>query len=395
MAVPGFFRGRRPAAPNLRRLFRAGRPIIKSAGLPEGVLRRKGGSCVTVVYLDSVFTLNAVMDYLLLICTARLAGRPLRRGRYLLAALLGGAYAAAVFLPGLSFLARTPVKLAAGILLALAAFGGEEKLVRLTLLFFALSCALAGCVLGLGLLSGGVPMAGGIFYTDVDARVLLIAAAAAYAVMTVVFRAAAKHGVEGQLLRVRVCLKGQVVTMTALHDTGNALCDPVSGAPVLVTARGALENIFPPQVRRLLTPERLRCPAELLEPLRASAPEWRFSLVPYQTVGLPEGLLLTVRSDWTEVGGTRYRNLPVGICAGGVGEDCAALWGGSVKGRGLYETGMDETAGTAGAVGTAAAGPGALHRRQRYPAAATDKRTGGGAPCPSGGGGGPAGAHRT
>lgn len=350
---------------------------------------------MTVVYLDSVFTLNAVMDYLLLVCTARLAGRPLRRGRYLLAALLGGAYAAAVFLPGLSFLARTPVKLAAGILLALAAFGGEEKLVRLTLLFFALSCALAGCVLGLGLLSGGVPMAGGIFYTDVDARVLLIAAAAAYAVMTVVFRAAAKHGVEGQLLRARVCLKGRVVTLTALHDTGNALCDPVSGAPVLVTARGALENVFPSQVRQILTPERLRCPAELLEPLRAAAPEWRFSLVPYQTVGLPEGLLLTVRSDWTEVGGTRYRNLPVGICAGGVGEDCAALWGGSVKGRGLYETDLDETAGTAWAVGTAAPGPGALHRRQRHPAAAADKRAGGGSPCPSGGGGGPAGAHRT
>lgn len=90
---------------------------------------------MTVVYLDSVFTLNAVMDYLLLVCTARLAGRPLRRGRYLLASLLGGVYASAVFLPGLSFLARTPVKVAAGVLLALAAFGGEEKLARLTLLF--------------------------------------------------------------------------------------------------------------------------------------------------------------------------------------------------------------------------------------------------------------------
>ena len=34
---------------------------------------------MTVVYIDSVFTLNVVMDYLLLVCTARLAGRPLRR----------------------------------------------------------------------------------------------------------------------------------------------------------------------------------------------------------------------------------------------------------------------------------------------------------------------------
>ena len=119
---------------------------------------------VTVVYLDSVFVLNGLMDYLLALCVARLAGVPLRRGRYVLAGVLGGAYAAAAFLPGLSFLAAVPAKLAAGALLALIAFGGEEKLLRLTLLFFAVSCAMAGGVLGLGLLAGGgVPMAGGVF----------------------------------------------------------------------------------------------------------------------------------------------------------------------------------------------------------------------------------------
>ena len=132
-----------------------------------------------MVYVDSVFVLNALMDYLLVLSVGRLAGIPLRRRRYLLAGLLGGAYAVAVFLPGLGFLAATPVKLAAGVLLALAAYGGEEKLLRLTLLLFAVSCALAGCVLALGLLAGGgVPVVSGVFYTDVDARVLLIASAA-------------------------------------------------------------------------------------------------------------------------------------------------------------------------------------------------------------------------
>ena len=129
---------------------------------------------MTVVYVDSVFVLNALMDYLLVLCAARLAGIPLRRRRYLLAGLLGGAYAVAVFLPGLGFLSATPVKLAAGILLALAAYGGEAKLLRLTLLLFAVSCAMAGCVLALGLVAGGgVPMVNGVFYTDVDAKVLL------------------------------------------------------------------------------------------------------------------------------------------------------------------------------------------------------------------------------
>ena len=68
---------------------------------------------MTVVYLDSVFLFNALLDYLLVLSAARLAGLTLRRGRYILCGLLGGAYAAAVFLPGGAFLTAAPVKAAA------------------------------------------------------------------------------------------------------------------------------------------------------------------------------------------------------------------------------------------------------------------------------------------
>lgn len=109
---------------------------------------------MTTVYVDSVFVLNTLMDYLLLLCTARLAGIPLRRWRYVLAAILGGAYAVAVFLPGWGFLGLLPVKIAVGVVLSVIAFGGEARILRLTLLLLAVSCAMAGCVLGLGLLAG-------------------------------------------------------------------------------------------------------------------------------------------------------------------------------------------------------------------------------------------------
>ncbi|MBR6115118.1 MAG: sigma-E processing peptidase SpoIIGA, partial [Oscillospiraceae bacterium] len=46
-----------------------------------------------VIYVDELIALNAMMDYLLLMLSARLAALPLRRGRCALAALLGGAYA--------------------------------------------------------------------------------------------------------------------------------------------------------------------------------------------------------------------------------------------------------------------------------------------------------------
>ena len=358
---------------------------------------------MTVIYIDSVFFLNALMDYLLLLCAARLAGLPLRRGRYLLGALAGGAYAAAVFLPGLGFLAETPVKIAAGVLLGLAAYGGEEKLPRLLLLFFAVSCAMAGCVLGLGLLmGGGVPVIRGVFYTNVDARTLVIAGTAAYAVFSLVFRAAAYHGVQGALLPVRVSIAGRTAELTALWDTGSGLRAP-DGRAVLVTAPGALDAALPPAAARLLRRRGLEAPEALLEPLRSAAPALRPHLAPYRAVGTAGGLLLAIRTDWTEINGIRYPGLTAALAPTALGMGYAALWGGPA-GKGGRHGHDKRTAGADGrspGLGEAGFGPpgappgrgGPLHRGQRHPAPAAEPGAGGGA-APRPGRGGPAGADR-
>ena len=295
-----------------------------------GALRpAEGGAAMTVVYIDSVFALNALADYLLVYAAAQLAGARLRRGRFLLAALLGGAYAAAVFLPGLGWLSLLPVKLSAGVLMALAAFGGEPRFLRLTLLLFAAACGFAGCVLALGLAAGQrVPMENGVFYTNVDARVLVISAAAAYLVLTVVFRAAARRrGCGGLLVPVTVAFQGRSAALTALCDTGNALRDPVTGRPVLVAAAERLNALWPPELAAELTPEALRAPSAVMERL-AERSGARLRLLPYSAVGVESGLLLAVRLDWASVNGQRRERLLLALSPTPVGDSCDALWGG-------------------------------------------------------------------
>ena len=320
---------------------------------------------MTQIYLDSVFLLNGAMDYLLLLLTARLAGIPLRRRRYLWAALAGGVYAAAVFWPGLGFLAETPVKIAAGVLMAVAAFGGEQRLARLTLLLFAVSCGMAGCVLGLGLLAGEViPVQRGIFYTDVNLRVLLLSAAAAYGVLTLVFRSAARHGLQGRLLRVRVCIGGAETELTALWDSGNGLREPETGRPVLVAAPETLAGILPEEVSRLLTAWKLKAPAELVEPLMEAVPALRPRLLPYRAVGTEGGLLLTLQTDWLEIGGKRYLRGRVALSPTELGVGYGALWGGETGKGGRYGNNREVFAADPAFSGAAAAGERSLHRRQ-------------------------------
>ena len=102
---------------------------------------------MTVVYLDRVWALNTAIDYLLLLGTARLSGLPLRRGWLLLWAALGGAYAVAVFLPGMTLLGHPLCRLAIGLIMALGAF---RRRWRQAALFFLLAGGLAGVVLALG-----------------------------------------------------------------------------------------------------------------------------------------------------------------------------------------------------------------------------------------------------
>ena len=149
---------------------------------------------MTVIYVDTLFLLNALVDYLLLLASARLAGEPLSRPRFLLGAALGGLYAAGIFLPGLGFLARPPCRLAAAAVMVLAAFWNSRRLLRQTVIFFALSCALGGGVLAVGLLGGrGLSLRGGVLYSGMDLKILLLSAAGCYALLTLALRGAARH----------------------------------------------------------------------------------------------------------------------------------------------------------------------------------------------------------
>ena len=176
---------------------------------------------MTVVYLDRVLLLNLLVDYLLLLTTARLAGIPLRRGRLALCAAGGALYAGAVFLPGLSWLAHPLCRTAMGAAMALAAWRRESHPWRLAALFFLLAGGLGGLILALGLASGSVAAyVGRLYRAEISWPVLLGAALGFYALLHLVFRQAARHG-GGEIMDATISIGGQSRAVRVLHDTGN------------------------------------------------------------------------------------------------------------------------------------------------------------------------------
>jgi stage II sporulation protein GA (sporulation sigma-E factor processing peptidase) len=256
-----------------------------------------------VVYVDALFGVNALVNYLLLVGTARLSAAPIRRLRLALAAALGGLYAVGVWLPGLEWLQSTGMQLVMAVVMALCAFGVGWGAVRQTVLLAALSFALGGAVLGLNTaLGGGWLVRGGMICYPVSLRALVLTAGAAYGITTLVFSRLAAHG-GGEVVPMKLVLEERTVTVSALIDTGNALRDPLTNRPVVVTDPQVGRSLLPEAVRPLLTETALRDPSTLLEQLHRVAPNLRLRLIPYQAVGVTHALLLAVRCDAITVDG--------------------------------------------------------------------------------------------
>jgi len=266
-----------------------------------------------IIYVDRLFGVNFAVDYLLLLITGRMCALELKRLRYVLGAALGGLYAVAAVLPGMEFLAQGAVKLAAAGIMVLTAFGGERKLLRPALTFFAASAALGGGVWALSMFSGD--LRGAALPVTVPLRTLVLAFAVSYALLSAAFH---RYGRRSRRLLRKVELEflGRKTAFFALEDSGNELSDPVSGCAVMVAERRALASLLPE-----LPPE--ADAAVILELAGADARyAGRLRLVPYSAVGVECALLAAFRPDRMTVDGKETKGVlvaiaPNSLCADG------------------------------------------------------------------------------
>lgn len=264
---------------------------------------------MTVVYIDALFLLNFVINYLLLLAAGRLAGEVLHRPRLALGAAVGALYAAAVFLPGMGFLTHPLCKLAAAVVMLLIGYGGSRHLLRIALVFFGVAASFGGGIFALELLGGqGLTLKNGVFCSTMDLRLILLSAAMCYVVITLVFRRAARHSAAGgEVMPALLTLEGRRAALTVLVDTGNTLTDPATGRAVMVAEGEKAAALFPPG--QAPDPEELRSPVAALERLNAAGWRGRCRLLPYQAVGVECGMLLALRLDSARIGTEEYGRL--------------------------------------------------------------------------------------
>lgn len=286
-----------------------------------------------VIYIDGVFLLNTLLDGLLLYFTGYLAGAERKFHRLLPSAALGGFYAAAVFFPWGAFLGWPPFKLLFGGGLVLVCYGCGERFWRLCLVFFALSCVLAGSVIACGFWMRTQYYVRGAYLMPVHFGLLFCSAALCFGALWLFSRGRLHHAVSGELAEAECEVMGTRVHLRVLRDSGNTLCDPLTGTPVLVAEGTRFASSWPEAARPYLAQPFLERPEAALEALCCVEGAPKLRLLSFRSVGTASGLLLGYTAEHVRIGRWRAERVTVALSPTPVseGREYDALWGGPVE----------------------------------------------------------------
>ena len=265
----------------------------------EAKIYLKGGErCVIkTVYIDVLFLINFIINYLILFCTAHICSARIRIWRIALSAALGAVYAVLVFiLPSLTL----PVaKLLSSLIMVLIAFG-RKSLFRRSLMFLASTLAFGGAVFALSFLlrSDFIEMTDGVYYIHTSLPLLFFSTAFAYFLLSFIFRRRISDTPE-KICRIRIVSGEREVILFALRDTGNSLRTS-KNAPIIICNSESLCGLFPDEAAQILSTSSPQSFPLLLDRLSAFG---EFSLIPCSSVGADFSLLLTFRPDRIEFDG--------------------------------------------------------------------------------------------
>ena len=252
---------------------------------------------MTVVYVDILFLINFCMDFLSLALAGAFMHLEVRRIYLSASAALGGVYAVfAALLPGNAILGAL-IGVFVACLLCYIAYGRACR-GKVFWCVFALFYA-ASCLLG-GMITGAYELFRSFFenrnelflaITEGDGKIaFFFSVLLSCAFLLTLLKRHLYFKKEEKCVDITVSRGKEKITLSALVDSGNTLCDPISGRPCIVISPKLAAPIVPLDVLRLAKEKRTEL-ALLSEHSRR-----RIRLIPADTVGGHQ-LLIGYRAD--------------------------------------------------------------------------------------------------
>ena len=192
-----------------------------------------------VLYADILFFINFSMDFITLYLTSRLTSGPPAGVRTAVAAVLGGLYGTMAVVLGIDGVPGVLLSGAVSVGMAAMAFGygGAKTLFRRAAVFWGIAALLGGVMTALCSFGESITPVG---TSSGGTAILFAGSTLCLLFVRLISRFTKRHTVQ-----VRVSLDGKDASFTALCDSGNLLCEPLSARPVILADRSVMGRLIP------------------------------------------------------------------------------------------------------------------------------------------------------
>ncbi len=248
-----------------------------------------------IVYVDLFFMINFSMDFLCLFLTAQLLSSKFSLLLSLLSAALGGIYACLALFVGAEGISGIFIDIIVCLLLCLVAFCKSGHIVGHTVVYFAVSAVLGGFMTAMFELLNRADLPLDEIQGDGISAWVLLALAVLGGIATLLGGKFFKRRAERQHTSVHIELDGKKATLKALCDSGNMLCEPISGKACIIADIDALDGILPVCMKDAVKNKSMEVYLENSNLAR------RIRLIPTHTA-TSDGILIAIRCDFLGVG---------------------------------------------------------------------------------------------
>ncbi|MBQ3181862.1 MAG: sigma-E processing peptidase SpoIIGA [Clostridia bacterium] len=201
------------------------------------------------VYVDVLFIINFIIDYILLSVTSFFAKKTPAVFKMCIASFLGALFAATVFFVPINTFFSFFLSTTVAFLMVFTAFGTKKATILLkdTAIFYLVSITASG--IGFAVIFSGkasqMAVNNGIFYADIDAYTLLFIFIISVAIIHTATGYIKKQKIKSSFIyNVTIERNGRTVCDTALFDSANFMRDPISQKSVIIAEWQSVAPLF-------------------------------------------------------------------------------------------------------------------------------------------------------
>lgn len=261
------------------------------------------------IYIDVIILENIIINFLILYVTSRFVKIFVPTYRLLIGAVIGTVYVVFLLLiPSIDFYYSAIAKFLLSLVIVEATFFSKKirEFIKLLVCFYISTFMFAGGAFAIIYVSGrGGFVRNGVYYMFGQSNGLIMLLAVFFIGIAVkaFYEIIQSRSLKGKMfVPVNIKLNDKSLNLKGLVDTGNSLHDPISNLPVVVAELDCLKEILPVSISDALSKPIGNNFDNIAEVFSECEWDLRVRLVPFNSLGKENGMLIGFKPDRVFVG---------------------------------------------------------------------------------------------